>query len=95
MCPYVTEAGSLKGGDTVVASDLCTYYTRYYVLHVCDNKQMHPRSSSWSGHHQGAASWSGYMYSQGTLAEADEVGEQQLKRMQSECISVWPCETSA
>jgi len=84
-------------------SDLRTYYTWYYVLCVCDNKQMHLRSSSWSGHNQGAASRSGHNqgaaswsgYSQGTIAEADEVGEQQLKRMQSGCISVWPCETSA
>jgi len=81
VCPYVTEAGSLRGGTTVMTRDLRTYYTRYYVLRVRDNKKMHPRSSSWSG------------YSQGTVAEADEVRQQQLKRMQSGCISVWPCET--
>ena len=92
VCPYVTEAGSLRGGTTVVTNDLCTYYTQYYVLRVRDNKQMHFRSSSWSGHNQRTASWNGY--SQGIVAEADEVGEQQLKRTQSGHSSVWPCETS-
>jgi len=60
-----------------VMNDLRTYYTRYYVLRVRDNKQMHLTSSSWSRHNWGAASWS--RYSQGTVVEADEVGEQQLR----------------
>ena len=55
----------------------------YLVLQVHDNKQAHSRSISWSEHNPGAA------------AEADTIGDQQLKQMQLGCAMVWPHETSA
>jgi len=81
VCLCVSN-GSGKFGGWDYSSDARPFYLSYFVLHVRDNEQTHLRSNSWSGHNWGEASWSWSGRNRGTAAEADAVGEQQLKRSQ-------------
>ena len=66
LCVCVMEVGSLGWWD--YSSDSQPMYLCFV---LCDNKQMHSRSSSWSECNWGAASWS--RHNQGAAAEADPV----------------------